>query len=276
MSVSPNKDIFVIKILLLFYSLLKKTFGDTVNFKMFASSNYRLPLENATVIFDLHAISEDVTKIPETILPYFTMNGQTDSDGLVTLGNITFESGISSVYWIKPLLIYSLVDDLTNQNLSSTLENVIAMILDPSLRYGLSLSRYNSFMDGLLNLNEMGLIDFCFADFEIFTLVSQIGSVLLLNETQSPSTRYQLNKFYYFRVQVFNLKNIPMNQMAVNVDFNFLHFPSYLLSDYITKNISEFKKQVIEFSQLSNKTDKNGEILLRYAKIIINEVNERI
>ena len=200
------------------------------------------------------------------------MNGQTDSDGLITIGNITFDSGISSVYWIKPLLVYSLVDNLTNQNLSSTLENVISMILDSSLRYGLSLSKYNSFVDGLLTLNEMKLIDFCFADLVAFTLVSQIGSILLLNETQSPSTRYQLNKFYYFRIRVFNLKNLLMNQIAVNVDFNFLHFPSYLLSDYVTKNSSEFKKQVIEFSQLSNKTDKNGEILLRYKFFIfLNE-----
>jgi len=215
------------------------------------------------LIFDIHSISEDITPIPELILPVFRRNNQSDSNGQIIIDSITFDSGISSIYFVKPLLIYPLVTNLSDQNLSSTLSNVIDLILNPNQRYGLSLSSYNTFVDGLQALNDAGIIGFCFGDMINFTLVSKVGSVLLLNQTQI-NARYSLNTFNYFRVRIYSLQNIPLTKTAINVDFNMVHFPSYLMCDYNSKSISEFKNQIIEFYQLSNSTDENGEILLKY------------
>lgn len=228
---------------------------------MKAYSNYLIPLFNATVIFDLHAISEDITQIPEEILPLFRINGQTDENGLVKIGNITFDSGISSVYYVRPLVVYSFGVDLSNQNLSTALSNIIDMILDPNLRSSLSLSTYDEFMDGLLSLQDLGLIDFWFGDMISFTLVSQVGSILLLNQTQNSSLRYGLNTTYFFKVRVYSMDSLPLIQTSVNLDFFLIHFPSYLVNDYVSKNSSEFKKTLIDFKQLSAKTDVKGEIL---------------
>ena len=195
------------------------------------------------------------------IIPYFKTNAKTDSDGFATISNINFDNGISSLYFIRPILIYPLVDNLSNLNLSSTYINIIDMIEDPDLRYGLTLDDYDLFVDGILSLGDQNIINYCFGDMLNFTLLSQIGSLLLLNDTQS--NRYKINNYFYFRVRVYNTKNIPLNQSAVNLDFNLIHFPSYLMSDYLYKNNSDFKKHIITFSQLSKTTDQNGEILMK-------------
>ena len=181
----------------------------------------------------------------------------------MTFENLAFGSGISSLYYIRPILIHSIVQNLSNQNLSSTLENVISMIEDPIKRYGLTLSDYNYFMDGLLGLSDMGLLSFCFGNIMNFTLTSQIESILLLNETQS-SLRYKFDEYYYFRIRVYSFNKQPLVKAVVNLEFNLVHFPSYLFSDYLLKTLVDFKNMIIDFSQMSNITDENGEILNRY------------
>ena len=220
------------------------------------------PLENATLIFDLHIISEDVTKIPELILPLFRINNQSDSNGNIQINSIQFNSGISSVYFIRPILIYPFAN-LSDLNLSSTLTDVIDLIQNPDQRYGLSLSSYTSFIDGLLALSQEGIIGYCFGDMINFTLVSKVGSILLMNKTQTNS-RFSLNVEYYFRIKMYSLQNTPLINTAVNIDFKLVHFPSYLICDYISKTETDFKKMLIKYNQMSNSTDGNGEILLKF------------
>lgn len=224
----------------------------------------------AYVLVDLHLISEEPTRIPDPIIPTFKLSGITDEDGLVTIGNITFDTGISSLYYTKPLLIYSYVDDLSNQNLSIALQNVVDMILEPSYRYTFDLSHYDSFSDGLMSLYDVGLIDFIYYDFMSFQLVSQVGSLKLLNETQTPSIKYQLNTEYTFSIKVFSLNNnAVLANSAINLDFNLIHFPSYLISDYVSKNTSDFKTSLITFTQINSKTDANGVLSVKYNFIIL-------
>lgn len=90
-----------------------------------------------------------------------------------------------------------------------------------------------------------------------------VGNIQLLNNTQV-LTPYKTNTYYYFRVRIFSTSNIPLSNTSVSIDFNLIHFPSYLLHDYIYPSTkTPFKNTLITFSQLSKKTDKNGEILLK-------------
>ena len=146
------------------------------------------PLENATIIFDLHLISENEASIPSMVLPEIQRTQKSDSNGLVTIENITYENGLSSLYYIQPIMIYSFVQNFSNLSLSSDLITNINLINNPEFRKSQNLhilENYNSFMDGLKALSDMDLINFCFGDILSFTLVTQIGSISLLNETQS-------------------------------------------------------------------------------------------
>ena len=215
-------------------------------------------------MLDLHLISEDKTKLPENIIPLFRKNGQTDSNGYVTINNITFDSGISSVYYIRPILIYPL-SDLTNQNLSSSLQDLIFQIYNPEYRNALTLENYAAFTDGLSLLKDLDLISYCYGNILNFTLVSQIGSIQLLNSTQY-QTPFQLNQTYYFKIRIYSLNNLALSNTSINLDFNLVHFPSYLMNDYMFMSayMNEFKQISIQFSQISKITDNNGEILLKF------------
>lgn len=226
-------------------------------------SNDLKPLVNATVILDLFLISESLTKIPGPILPNFTLNNQTDENGIVTLGEVTFDSGISSLYYVKPLLIYSYYDDLYALGLSSSLQSVVNMIYIPSLRSRLDIDSYNSFTDGLLSLQQLLLIDYLFSDALSFQLVSNIGILKMLNKTQTPSLRYQFGVYYFYQIQVISTKNKAIVNSTVSIDYNIIHFPSYLLSDYVQLDGKTFKNLIMEFAQVTPKTDAKGIVTVK-------------
>jgi len=226
---------------------------------MQAISNDLQPLENGSVLFDLHLISENEADIPSTILPGFQRNGQTDSNGHVSIENITFANGLSGLYFIRPILIYPLVDNFTNLNLSSDLWNMVSMIINPDTRELYSLDDYDSFMDGLNTLSDMELLSFCYGDILNFTLVTQIGSIILLNDTQS-SLRFKLNETYFFQFRIYSQTYQLLSQTKISLNFNLIHFPSYLASDYLFNGMAI---SIINFSQIYDHTDENGEILIQ-------------
>lgn len=220
------------------------------------------PLQNATVIFDLHLISEAQTKIPELVLPVFRQNLLTDANGYA-ISTITFTKGLSGTYYIRPILLYPYVD-LANANVSSTLKTVVEIIIAPDVRSDFTLDEYNFLMDGLDNLKNLNLLDFCFGDTLNFTLETSVGSISLLNETQKNS-RYMIDHLYFFRIQVLDLYKKPLKNQIVNITFNLLHFPSYMITDYaFFHTFEEFKALLIEFEQNTSETDENGMLSLKF------------
>lgn len=204
------------------------------------------------------------------VLPEIQRTQKSDSHGLVTIENITYENGLSSLYYIQPIMIYSSIQNFSNLSLSSDLITNINLIINPELRKSQNLhilENYNSFMDGLKALSDMDLINFCFGDILNFSLVTQIGSISLLNETRS-SNRYKINEWYFFRLKIYSRSNQPLSLTQISLDFNLVHFPSYMASEYIFVSVDAVKSTTINFQQISNKTDINGEISIKYSNKI--------
>ena len=90
-----------------------------------------------------------------------------------------------------------------------------------------------------------------------------MDSIKLLNKTQVP-TPYKTNSFYYFRLKISSKNNAPIANSVVSIDFNLIHFPSYLINDYLyPKTKIAFKRTLLDFTQMSKRTDNNGEVLIR-------------
>jgi len=81
---------------------------------------------------------------------------------------------MSSIYYIKVIAIYPLVDNFEN-NLTGIIEqNAYDSIFDPTIRNYYDVDSYNSFIDGLNALVDDEFIDYCFAD-----LIKSVKIVLL-------------------------------------------------------------------------------------------------
>ena len=57
--------------------------------KFLIMSNFLQPLVNATLLFDLFYLSAETTSTPQSIIPQFRMNINSDSDGYVEIKNLS-------------------------------------------------------------------------------------------------------------------------------------------------------------------------------------------
>ena len=73
-------------------------------------------------------------------------------------------NGRSSIYYIKAIVIYPLIEDLKTNLSDITQENAYDLIYDPTMRNYYDINSYNSFIDSLNVLYDDQKIDYCFAD----------------------------------------------------------------------------------------------------------------